>query len=188
MPEAWLRGPIDGVPAELMPAAHSLIDALEDLERATADLNSRQLWLRPGGVASVGFHLRHVCGSSERLLSYARGEALTRDQLDAIRSESESSSPPASASELLDALRACISHVLDAYRGVQPEQLHEPRRVGRAGLPSTLHGLLFHIAEHTRRHAGQAIATAGIIRGLELDQEPSASSASPSRRATGRQS
>jgi uncharacterized damage-inducible protein DinB len=171
-----------------MPAAHSLIDALEDLERAAAGLGSRQLWLRPGGVASVGFHLRHVCGSSERLLGYARGEALTQQQLDAIRSEADPGTPPASANELLDALRTCISHVLDAYRSVQPEQLHEPRRVGRAGLPSTSHGLLFHIAEHARRHAGQAIATAGIIRGLELGQEPSESSASPSRPATGRQS
>jgi hypothetical protein len=40
--------------------------------------------------------------------------------------------------------------------------------VGRARLPSTVFGLLFHVAEHTQRHAGQAITTAKIVRGLGL--------------------
>jgi hypothetical protein len=33
------------------------------------------------------------------------------------------------------------------------------REVGRARLPSTVIGLLFHAAEHTQRHAGQALTT-----------------------------
>jgi hypothetical protein len=41
--------------------------------------------------------------------------------------------------------------------------LLEPRRVGRAGLPATVIGLLFHGAEHSTRHAGQAITTARIL-------------------------
>ena len=36
--------------------------------------------------------------------------------------------------------------------------------VGRAGLPTTVLGLLFHAAEHSTRHAGQAITTALLLR------------------------
>lgn len=72
MPEAWLRGPVKGVPDELQPVAHSLVDALEDMERTASGLTAEQLWQRPGGVASVGFHLRHAAGSLDRLLTYAR--------------------------------------------------------------------------------------------------------------------
>ena len=39
-------------------------------------------------------------------------------------------------------------------------------RVGRAGLPSTVRGLLFHAAEHAQRHAGQIVTTAKIVRAL----------------------
>ena len=33
-----------------------------------------------------------------------------------------------------------------------------PVKIGRAGLPSTVLGCLFHGAEHTTRHAGQFIS------------------------------
>ena len=39
------------------------------------------------------------------------------------------------------------------------------QKVGRAGLPTTTLGLLFHAAEHSTRHAGQAISTAKILAG-----------------------
>jgi len=35
---------------------------------------------------------------------------------------------------------------------------------GRAGLGSSVLGVLFHIAEHAARHAGQAITTARLLR------------------------
>ncbi len=38
-----------------------------------------------------------------------------------------------------------------------------PRAVGRAGLPWTGLGLLFHAAEHASRHTGQVISTAKLI-------------------------
>jgi len=168
MSEAWLRGPVEGVPEGLMPAAHSLLDALEDMERAAAALSVEQLWLRPGGAASVGFHLRHVCGSTERLLTYARGESLSPAQLGAIALEGQPGIPPETATELLAALRRTVEVTLDRYRATPSEDLARPRRVGRAGLPSTVLGLLFHAAEHARRHAGQVVATARIIQGLGL--------------------
>jgi len=168
MREAWLRGPVPGVPAGLQPAAHSLLDAAEDIERAVTGLSTEQVWLSPGGAASVGFHLRHVPGSIDRLLTYARGEALAPEQLAAVRLEGEPGDPPAGVEELLTRLVASRERALDAYRSTDPGTLVEPRSVGRAGLPSTVQGLLFHAAEHARRHAGQVVATAAIIRGLGL--------------------
>jgi hypothetical protein len=43
--------------------------------------------------------------------------------------------------------------------------LDEARRVGQAGLPSTVLGLLFHAAEHAQRHSAQIITTAKILEG-----------------------
>lgn len=164
MPEAWLRGPVPGVPPELMPAAHSLVDAREELEAAAAGLETGALWARPGDAASVGFHLRHVVGSLDRLLTYARGEALSPAQRSALESEAEPGAPPASADELLADVRAAVETALETFRATPPGTLQEPRAVGRAGLPSTVAGLLFHAAEHARRHAGQVIATAKLVR------------------------
>ena len=88
-PEFWLRGPVEGIPAALMPAAHAFLQTLEDVEGATADLSEEQLWARPGGVASIGFHLIHLSGSTDRLLTYARGERLNDVQKAAARAESD---------------------------------------------------------------------------------------------------
>jgi uncharacterized damage-inducible protein DinB len=168
MPEAWLRGPVPGIPPALMPAAHSLLDALEEVESAATDLDTATLWLRPGGAASVGFHIRHVRGSILRLLTYARGDVLSADQLAEIRLEADPGSPPAAAAELLADLRNAVDLALHVFRGTSEDQLDAPRKVGRAGLPSTVRGLLFHLAEHARRHAGQVITTARIVHGLGL--------------------
>ena len=167
MPEAWLRGAVEGVPRELMPAAHSLIDAVEDIERAVEGLEPSDLWATPGGVASIGFHLQHVPGSLERLLTYARGESLSPSQLRGIPREREPGDPPASLGALLARLRAALDTTLDAYRSADTRTLLEMRHVGRAGLESDVQGVLFHAAEHARRHAGQVIATAGILRSLD---------------------
>ena len=111
-PEAWLRGPLPGVDPYLMPAAHALIQAGEDLE-AAASLTEEQLEARPGGVASVGYHLRHLAGSTERLLTYARGRSLTPEQLAVARQEAslaesrDAVSLIAGAREALAAGRPC---------------------------------------------------------------------------------
>lgn len=164
MPEAWLRGPIEGISPRLMPVAHSLTDALEEIVAAVTGLEAEQVWRRPGGAASIGFHVRHIGGALDRLLTYARGQALSSDQLTAIRGEGEPGDPPASAEELLGELRGAIGSSLEALEDTAEATLLEPRFVGRAQLPSTVQGLLFHAAEHTRRHAGQIIATARFVR------------------------
>jgi hypothetical protein len=46
-PEVWLRGPIPAVNPYLMPAAHALVQALEDVTVAVAGLTEEQTWARP---------------------------------------------------------------------------------------------------------------------------------------------
>ena len=75
-PEPWLRGPVPGVLPLLQPAAHAFIMSIEDCEAAASDLTGDQLWASPGGAASVGFHLLHLARSTDRLMTYARGERL----------------------------------------------------------------------------------------------------------------
>lgn len=161
--EAWLRGPVEGIDAFLMPAAHALIQAGEDLRRATAGLSDEVLRARPGQAASLAFHLRHVAGSIDRLLAYARGEALTADQRQAAAAESEDAVAPA-LEAMLAAVDASVESALAQMRATPRAALLDARAVGRKGLPSTVIGLLFHLAEHAQRHTGQAIATARIVR------------------------
>lgn len=164
-PEVWLRGPVAGVPAALQPVAHALLQAVEDVDRLTAGLEADELWARPGGAASVGFHLRHAAGSLDRLLTYARGEQLHERQLAALAAE-KALDDGTSAQELLKALHDAVACAFHQLREASPETLDERRAVGRAGLPSTTRGLLHHAAEHTARHVGQMITTLRVVRGL----------------------
>ena len=165
MPEAWLRGPLVGVLPELMPAAHALVQASEEIGVAT-DLTPAQVWAKPGGAASVGFHLRHLAASTDRLLTYARGEPLSAAQLRAIADEGRPGDPPAGAAALIAAARASLEAALAALRSADLTRLDDARSVGRAALPTTVRGLLGHVAEHATRHAGQVVTTARVVRGL----------------------
>ena len=167
--EAWLRGPVEGVPGPLMPVAHALLQAGEDLE-VVRDLTLDELWSRPGGAASIGFHLRHIPGSMDRLLTYAAGETLSDAQMAELRNEGNPGTPPATAGELLAGVREAIERALDVLKASDERALMEPRGVGRAQLPSTVLGLLYHVGEHTQRHVGQVITTVKIMRGLRLTE------------------
>jgi len=167
-PEVWLRGSVEGIPAELLPAAHAFLQTLEDVEHAVAGLTRDQLWRTLGGAASVGFHLRHLDGSTDRLLTYARGERLSADQKSALAGEQAASGLDAGA--LLANLRSRITTALDALRATPVSTIYDARTVGRAALPTTVIGLLFHAAEHSQRHAGQVVTTARIVRGLEAGE------------------
>lgn len=164
--EAWLRGPLADVGLLLTPAAHALMQAAIDIERAAATLTAEEVWRTPGGAPSVGFHLRHVAGSIDRLLTYACGRQLGAEQLRALSTESSPGVPAEEAVTLVRTAAARIEDALQALRSTPDESLAEPREVGRAKLPSTVLGLLFHIAEHTQRHTGQIVTTARIVRGL----------------------
>jgi uncharacterized damage-inducible protein DinB len=163
VPEAWLRGPLPGVPPELMPAAHAVVQAIADLG-AAADLTTEQVWARPGGAASVGFHLKHLAASTDRLLTYVAGAPLRPEQLRALAEEGKPGDPPASAADLLRAARDALERALGTLRGGDAARLDDARTVGRAALPTTVRGLLGHIAEHATRHAGQVVTTTRIVR------------------------
>ena len=162
-PEVWLRGPLAGYHPLVMPAAHSLLQSLEEFDGVVATLGADELWQRPGGAASVGYHMRHAAGSIDRLLTYARGAQLDDAQRAALRVEGEPGDPPADGAALAAIVRRAVEAALAELRAVDPERLAEPRAVGRLALPSTVWGLLFHVAEHTQRHAGQAVTTARIV-------------------------
>ena len=161
--EAWLEGPLAGVDPFLMPVAHGLVQVGRDLE-TLADLAPDELWARPGGAASVGFHVRHVAGVLDRLLTYARGEPLSEDQARALRAEGEPGEPKEAAAVLVREARRSVERALAQVRATRREALLEPRAVGRRRLPSTVLGLLHHAAEHAVRHTAQARTTARVVR------------------------
>lgn len=164
LPEPWLRGPIPGIPPLLQPAAHALIMAIEDCEAAAVSLTTEDLWQQPGGAGSVGFHLRHLSGATDRLLTYARGELLTSAQKAFMLAERTPGDPPTSAAQLLTAWRATVDRALAQMADTADTTLTEFRGVGRAQLPSTVVGLLFHAAEHASRHTGQVVTTTKVLR------------------------
>jgi uncharacterized damage-inducible protein DinB len=162
MAEPWLRGPIAGMPAMVMPAAHALMQAAEDIPMAARELTRSQLWALPGGAAAVGFHLRHLGGSIDRLLTYMHGGMLSDAQLEAL--DAEINDDGRSAEDLVNEALAAIARGIDAMRDTPPGTYLETRGVGRRKLPTTVIGLLVHIAEHTQRHVGALIATAKVVR------------------------
>ena len=163
-PEVWLRGPVPGVPAPLQPVAHAVLQAQEEVQALLQGFPDSLLWVRPAGVASVGFHLQHLAGVLDRLFTYARGEQLTPGQMALLRGETLEDDALDSGG-LAAGFKTAVDRALDQLRTADQSRLLEARGVGRAQLPSTVLGLLFHAAEHCTRHVGQAITTAKILVG-----------------------
>ena len=156
VPEPWLRGPIPGVPPLTAPILYAFQQAREDLAKFTDGLTPEQLWASPHGFGSAGFHIRHIAGSTERLMIYLQGRDLTAAQMTALREEEQPSKLP--REELLAVLEKALREAEAVVRQIDAATLEEPRAVGRKKLPTTVIGLLTHIAEHTQRHVGQAIS------------------------------
>lgn len=163
--EVWQRGAIPGYPRELQPVVHALLQVSEEIERNAAMLTYEQLWARPATVASVGFHLLHIAGASDRLLSYARNEQLTDEQKSQARAEAVALDADVTAEQLVMRTQQAIQHSLKQVQSTPVDTLFEPRYIGRARLETTVFGLLFHVAEHAMRHAGQLATTVKIVRG-----------------------
>jgi uncharacterized damage-inducible protein DinB len=159
--EPWLSGSHTEVHPVLRAVLHSFDMALEDIGKAVEGLSTEQVWARPGGVASVGFHIRHIGRSCDRLFTYALGQQLRDRQLAALEAEGD---PGASIDSLLSELHNTLYRLAEAVQLVDPSRLTEPRAVGRSRLPSTLAGLLVHMAEHTQRHVGQLVTTARLAK------------------------
>jgi uncharacterized damage-inducible protein DinB len=157
-PEAWLRGPVEGIAPVLQPAAHALIQAREDVEALAATVGADVLWTRVDGAASAGFHLLHLAGALDRLFTYARGEGLNEAQKVALRAEGQDH-PHIGGAALAAVVATQIERALAQLASTDPAHLFDERKIGRAGLPSNVLGLLFHAAEHTTRHVGQFVTT-----------------------------
>ena len=163
-PEVWMRGPLQGYSPLLQPVAHSLLQSLEEVRAHLPGLTPEELWTRPQGAASIGYHVRHAAGSLDRLLTYARGELLSDAQLTALKAEAEPDMDVDAGPRLIARFAEAVERALDQVRHTPEASLAEVRGVGRAQLPSTVIGLLFHAAEHTLRHVGQMVTTIKIIR------------------------
>jgi uncharacterized damage-inducible protein DinB len=164
LPEVWLRGPLPEVPALLQPVAHALLQAREEITEIMADFPVEKLAERPLGLASVGFHLRHLAGVLDRTFTYARGEALSPAQLAYLAAEGQPPTYPGAVLELVNAFARQVDTALAQLIATPAATLPEWRGVGRAQLPSTVIGLLVHAAEHTTRHVGQLLVTARVVR------------------------
>lgn len=173
--EAWLDGQLAGFSPVVMPVAHALVQAIADLKKATENLRDEELKKRPNGAPSVAFHLRHIDGSIDRLLTYARDEKLTSAQFNFLKSETDDESI-LTAEKLTENAIAEIRNAIETLKTVEPEKLFEERFVGREKLPTTVFGLLFHIAEHTARHVGQIVTTAKIVKNSPAKSEPNPAS------------
>ncbi|NEM99310.1 DinB family protein [Pontibacter burrus] len=161
--EVWLRGPVAGVPALLQPVAHALLQARDEVENYMHEFPEDLMWERPAGVASVGYHLQHLTGILQRLLTYARGEALSEEQLAYLYAEGKPTE--ATAQDLVQAFHEQVDKALEQIRQTDENTMTDVRRVGRAQVESTVIGLLFHAAEHSMRHVGQLLVTARVLRG-----------------------
>src|ERR1019366_3427568 len=143
--EPWLRGPIPGVDTFIAPLLYSFQMAREDLAKNTATLTAEQIWATPHGFGSVGFHLRHIAGSVDRLMTYVGEGQLAESQMAALKAEKE---PGAAREMLLAEIDAAFAKAEAPARGLDPACLADFRGVGRKQLPTTVIGLLDHIAEH----------------------------------------
>lgn len=159
-PEPWLRGTLADVPVLTRAVLHALNLAEEDIERWCSGLTDEELNARPGGIAPVAFHLRHIVGSADRLLTYADGHQLSSDQISTMKMELDAR---AEREALFSKFREGIKNASARVRAFPPARFDEPRKVGKLQLPTTVGSLLIHVAEHTQRHVGQAITTAKIV-------------------------
>ena len=159
--EPWLRGTLSDVPAVPRAALHALELARQDLQYWCGPLTEEELNTRPAELPSVAFHIRHISRSIDRLLTYAEGNLLSATQMEVLTTElHEHSTVAALFTELESALISAATRI----RAIDATKFEEARKVGRAGRPTTLGGILVHVADHTQRHVGQAVTTAKLLR------------------------
>ena len=156
--EYWLSGPIPKVTPLLQPSAHALLQSSREVKEYLSGFPEELLWNKPFGRASVGFHLRHLTGVLDRLMTYAKGDALSEYQFTYLKNEGnpEIETPVA---QLITAFENKVTEAISYFKTVNENTLTDARTVGRKKLPTTVIGLLFHAAEHSQRHVGQLLVT-----------------------------
>jgi len=159
-PEPWLRGTLAEVPAVARGVLHALELAREDVARWCETMPFDELEARPFGLPAIAFQLRHIARSLDRLLTYAEGRELSAEQLAALRSEAQQSE---SHTDLFREFATALQSSAIRVRALSRADLEQVRFVGKIKLPSTVGGLLVHVADHTQRHVGQAVTTAKLM-------------------------
>lgn len=161
-PEPWLSGSHSDIAAVPRAVIHAIELAEEDLALWCGGLTDQELGATPFALPSIAFQLRHIARSLDRLLTYAEGRQLNDQQLESLKTESI---PDFSRPGLFNELSTALTQSPGRLRkfSINPAALQEPRMVGRKNLPTTVAGLLVHVADHTQRHVGQAITTAKIL-------------------------
>jgi uncharacterized damage-inducible protein DinB len=160
MVEPWLRGTLTEVDTVRRGVLHALELAREDVARWCGELTAGQLEARPFGLPSVGFQMRHMVRSLDRLLTYAEGQQLSEAQLASLKSEMESGGR---REDLFAEFERGIESAIQRVRAIAPTDYEVARGVGRKLLPTSVGGLLVHCADHTQRHVGQAVTTAKVV-------------------------
>jgi uncharacterized damage-inducible protein DinB len=159
LPEPWLRGTLTEISPLLRAVLHALQLAKEDVERWCRSLSDGELNARPAGLPFVAFHILHMARSVDRLLTYAQGDSLNEAQFLELKTEQKTRRKE----ELFAEFTASLENAAARIRNFRPSELEERRSVGKKHLPTTVGGLLVHIADHTQRHVGQAITTAKVV-------------------------
>lgn len=164
--EPWLRGTHTDVPAAGRAVLHALELALDDLTRWTAGLTDAEVHSHPLGLPSIAFHLRHIAGSVDRILTYAEGGQLSAGQLAALKNEQGGEGNEETLAELLAQVEASLNNAAGRIRVLATANLDTPRAVGRKQFPTSIGGAMIHVADHTQRHVGQVVTTAKVVKAL----------------------
>jgi len=162
--EVWQRGPLPNITPLLQPVAHALLQAREELNLYLVDYPVDKLWIKPAGMASVGFHLQHLSGVLDRVFTYALAKPLSEFQFEQLAEEGSDSESGYQVTDLVKRFNDQVDTAMDQLKNTDREILTEYRGIGRAGLPSTVIGLLVHAAEHTMRHIGQLMVTVAVTK------------------------
>jgi len=163
--EPWLRGTLTEVDAVRRQVLHTLELAEDDMEKWCSGLSDAEINARPFGIAPVSFHLRHMVGTIDRLLTYLGGGQLSAEQMTTMRGELGAGGTTA------EVMRLFKDGLADARRRVlliSPGSYEEARGVGRKMLPTTVGALMVHCADHTHRHVGQAVTTSKVVVGMRV--------------------
>jgi uncharacterized damage-inducible protein DinB len=160
-PEPWLRGTYSELSAVLRAILHAFDLAREDVVRWVDGLSEAELHASPGGLTPISFHMRHIARSLDRLLTYAEGNQLNAEQITAMKTEID---PGISREELLAEFHQGLDSAAERVRAFASTDLEQPRGVGKKQLPTSVGGLLVHLADHTQRHTGQIVTTAKFLK------------------------
>ena len=161
-PEVWMRGFIAEVPSLLQPVAHAILQVREEVNALLVNFPDSKLWIRPNGMASVGFHLQHLRGVLDRLFTYALGKSLTEEQFAYLQKEGKEDDRISSI-QLVHQLNNQVDVAIEQLKATPESDLLKLRGIGRKQIPTNVLGLLFHAAEHSQRHTGQLMVTVKVV-------------------------